>query len=133
VREYKNFDLEHDWMAVDFDGTLHKRPKNEPLDVLGEPIIPMVNLVKEWLAAGMKVKIFTARVSPVQRGMDNYKSVAYFIMDQEKILKEWCLKYIGQELPVTCSKDCYTYQFYDDRAVCIEHNTGEILGINPGW
>lgn len=131
--KYKNFDLAKDHMAVDFDGTLHIRPRHEPLNVLGEPIMPMVNLVKEWLAAGMQVRIFTARVAPVQRGMDDYKSVFYFIREQESLIKAWCLKHIGQELPVTCSKDTYTYQFYDDRAVCIEHNTGKILGINPEW
>jgi hypothetical protein len=133
VEKYKNFNLAHDYMSVDFDGTLQIRPRNEPLTVLGEPIWPMVNLVKSWLADGMKVKIMTARVSPIQRGMNDYKSVASFIMEQEYLIQEWCEKYIGQKLPVTCSKDTYMYQLYDDRAVCIEHNKGNIIGINKGW
>lgn len=128
--EYKNFNKETDWMGVDFDGTLHLRPRDKPLTVLGPPLQPMVDLVKEWLANGMKVKIFTARASNVglaigPNGREPEKQVA--------LIEEWCEKYVGQKLEVTCEKDGFMYQLYDDRAVCVEHNTGNIIGMNSGW
>ena len=126
--EYKNFDKEKNWMAVDFDGCLHLRPQSEPFTVLGEPIQPMVDLVKEWLANGIMVRIFTARVSHIQQwGIEDDVEL------QRTLVEDWCEKYIGQKLEVTNMKDGLCYQIYDDRAVCVERNTGRIIGINKPW
>lgn len=126
----ENFNLETDWMGVDFDGTLHIRDKSQPMTVLGEPIPEMVERVKQWLALGMKVKILTARVSHTQRINDEKLE---FIRQQRLLINEWCYKHIGEILPIVCEKDCYMYQLWDDRAVTVERNTGKILGQNKVW
>lgn len=102
------------WIGVDFDGTLvtHKFPGT------GEPIWPMVNRVKDWLAKGQEVRIFTARVSVI-----DYDEVR----KQYEIVQNWCQKYLGQRLDVTCSKTIDCIAIYDDRAVQVETNTGRII------
>ena len=95
----------------------------------------MVERVKAWLELGMKVKILTARVSLVQKDIPYIDQDALYqrIAEQKILLGKWCLDHVGRALPITCEKDCYMYQQWDDRAVCIEHNVGTILGINPIW
>lgn len=105
------------WIGVDFDGTLARYDGWKGETVLGEPIIPMVSLVKNWLAEGLDVRIFTAR--------------AYDFSEEGKAAIEvWCYEHIGQSLPITCVKDFYMEEFYDDRAVQVEFNTGEIVGYS---
>lgn len=131
--DYLNFDKNHDWMGVDFDGTLHDRSTAVDLNNLGKPVPEMLSLVKQWLAEGMQVRLLTARVADVQKNMPEGMTIEDFKSHQIKILNEWCLQYIGQILPITCSKDAYMYRLYDDRAVAIERNTGRILGENAMW
>jgi hypothetical protein len=105
------------YIGVDFDGTIATYDKYVAPDVLGDPIPKMVGRVKRWLSEGKNVKIFTARVAP-----------DHSIEEQtlaEKSIREWCLKHIGQELDVTCIKYSSMYQFWDDKAVGVEKNTGE--------
>lgn len=104
------------WIAVDFDGTLATRDteKDPTARQLGEPIWPMVERVKSWLAAGKTVKIFTARLGN-----------AYFTEEEREKLRQWCIKYIGQELPLTNTKDPFMDAIWDDRAVAVVRNTGE--------
>lgn len=39
-------------------------------------------------------------------------------------IEQWCEKYLGQKLPVTCSKDFGMLELWDDRAIQIVSNTG---------
>ena len=97
--------------AVDFDGTLAVYPAPEG-QTLGPPVPFMMERVREWLAKGETVKIFTARAgSPEQRGW------------VEAWLKEQGLP----ELEVTDRKDFGTMDIYDDRAVRVETNTGKLV------
>ena len=48
------------WIGVDLDGTLAKYGIWD--GSIGEPIPLMVERVKIWIALGVEVKIFTARV-----------------------------------------------------------------------
>jgi len=41
------------------------------------------------------------------------------------------VKHIGVELPITATKDLKMYELWDDRSICVERNTGRILGRNP--
>ena len=102
------------WIGVDLDATLAHydgwKGKNSPI---GEPIPKMLARVKRWLRKGRTVKIFTARAD----GDDG---------TQEKLIKEWCKEHVGQELEVTNVKTRSMYELWDDRAVSVQKNTGNI-------
>jgi len=109
-------------IAVDFDGSLADNSvvnfNNYRSDLLGKPIDLMVNRVKEWLAKGIKVVIFTARVHPSHGKKEVVKA--------EKAIKKWCLDVFGCELEVTCMKDPIFMEIWDDRAIGLVENTGMI-------
>ena len=104
------------WIGVDLDGTLAHYEGYGDGKTIGKPIDRMLLRVKGWLNEGKRVKIFTARVGTPQARPD-----------AEKMIKEWCLKHIGQELEVPCVKDYGMYELWDDRAIRVEKNTGKIL------
>jgi hypothetical protein len=103
------------WIGVDLDSTLAHYDGwlgyDEPI---GKPIPKMVTRVKRWLERGKTVKIFTARVHG-----DTYGK-------QEKMIKEWCKEHIGRELEVTNVKTRSMWELWDDRAVSIQKNTGNV-------
>jgi hypothetical protein len=72
----------------------------------------MLERVKQWLAEGTNVVIFTARAD-----------------DPQNIppIRAWLKEHLGQTLPVTNRKDPSFGTIYDDRAVTVEKNTGRIL------
>lgn len=101
------------WIGVDLDGTLaHYESSQFPK--IGAPIARMVERVKAWLAEGVDVRIFTARVCD-----GDPETVAY--------IQEWCLEHIGVVLPVTNLKDYMMVELWDDRAVQVIPNTGRTL------
>lgn len=98
------------WIGVDLDGTLaHYSGFIGPSDI-GPPIKPMVKRVKQWLAEGVDVRVFTARVAAGQE----------FIPP----IEQWCEEHIGQKLPVTNVKDFSMLELWDDRAVRVRFNQG---------
>lgn len=108
------------WIGVDLDGTLAVYDKWRGAEHIGEPIQPMVDRVKKWLADGIEVKIMTARVShPGQRN----KAIA--------AIDAWCTAVFGYPLNITCCKDYGMYELWDDRAVQVERNTGRRIGPEP--
>ena len=100
------------WIGVDLDGTLAVYDDWRGVEHIGEPIAPMVERVKAWIAEGVDVRIFTARVYGEGR--------AHAISPIER----WCIEHIGCELPVTCTKDYGMVELWDDRAVQVIPNTG---------
>lgn len=100
------------WIAVDFDGTLSVWQSN---DTVGPPVLVMVQRVKAWIAKGYEVRIFTIRVS----FKDEKKNEC-----NTKMIEEFCLKYIGKVLAVTCRKDYNCIQIWDDKAIRVIKNTG---------
>jgi hypothetical protein len=102
------------YIAVDLDGTLAEYNGWLGENHIGAPIPKMVERVKNWLEQGTRVKIFTARAYG-----DRPEAIKY--------VKEWCKKYIGQELEVTNIKDYGMRVLYDDRAIQVKLNTGELL------
>ena len=112
------------WIGVDFDGTLAVFKCNWPDDpsATGEPITPMVELVKKWIAEGEDVRIFTAR-------MDCYhpKFGRLQTLDVKAHIEAWCLKHIGEVLPITNVKDYFCKAIYDDRAIQVEKDTGRLI------
>jgi hypothetical protein len=104
------------WIGVDLDGCLAKYEGWVNAGHVGEPVPKMLARVKCWLAEGIEVRIFTARVGP-------QKDVNEAIRAREAIDK-WCLEHLGQTLEITATKDFSCFQMWDDRAVQVIPNTG---------
>jgi len=114
------------WIGVDFDGTLVKYERWIGPDHVGEPIPAMVERVKEWLAAGMDVRIFTARVwsdGTPDRDADARLARA--------AIAKFCVETFGKVLQITCVKDFGMLTLYDDRCMRVETNTGRVFDELP--
>lgn len=94
------------WIGVDLDGTLAIQTTDMSI---GAPIPEMAARVKRWHAAGLKIKIFTARAS-------NPTEVPK--------VKEWLLVNKLPDLEITNIKDYQMVELWDDRAVEVIQNTG---------
>lgn len=99
------------WYGVDLDGTLAHYDHWRGIEHIGAPVPLMLNRVKQWLAEGNTVRIFTARAT-------DPKAIPY--------IHEWCLEHIGVVLRVTNVKDYGMIELWDDRAVGVKFNTGEV-------
>lgn len=106
------------WLGVDLDGTLAKYVSGQGVAFVGEPIVRMVDRVRAWLARGIDVRIFTARVCGAS-GEDDRRY-------QVEIIEAWCLQHLGRVLPITCVKDYSMIELWDDRAIRVERNVGSI-------
>ena len=97
------------WIGVDLDGTLAHYTGYAGPEAIGEPVPLMLTRVKNWIAAGRKVKIFTARA-------DDPVSVGY--------IKAWLFQHGIGGLEVTNQKDFGMIELWDDRCVQVVMNTG---------
>ena len=104
------------WIGVDLDGTLAEYLGWQGMGHIGEPIAPMAERVRAWLAVGKDVRIFTARVCSIQSQED----IDIFLREYTR----WCFRVFGRQLPVTCEKDWKMIELWDDRCVQIMPNTG---------
>jgi hypothetical protein len=98
-------------VAVDLDGTLAKDSGWKGAEYIGEPVQPMLDLVKKLLDDGEEVVIFTARVH------DGEKSTKEHIRD-------WLKDHDLPDLEITNEKRPDMEKFYDDKAVAVEKNRG---------
>lgn len=105
------------WIGVDLDGTLATYFFWEGPEVIGTPILPMVMRVREWIKAGMCVKIFTARAAPDRPD----REIAL------ESIRKWSMQVFGVELEATAIKDNLCVAIYDDRAYHVETNTGRVF------
>lgn len=103
------------WIGVDLDGTLAFYNGWKGIEYIGDPIPRMLERVKEWLAEGIEVRIFTARACQPE-------AVPYIV--------KWCIEHIGVALRVTNVKDYAMLELWDDRAVGVQFNQGT---IKPGY
>ncbi len=110
-------DRKSSWIGVDLDGTLAQDLGEPHGYAIGPPIPEMVERVKAWLAEGIEVRIFTARVSKEEER--SYQMLT---------IQHWCGEHIGRELKVTCIKDFNMWELWDDRAVQVVKNTGQRVG-----
>lgn len=106
------------WVGVDLDGTLAHYDGFKGPEFIGEPVPAMVDRVKQMLADGQDVRIFTARVSSDATGK------------ARAAIEAWSQQHLGQALPITDVKDDHMTQIFDYRAVQVERNTGKIVGGN---
>ena len=102
------------WIGVDLDGTLARWDGFQDITEIGQPLLPMVHRVQRWLQEGRDVRIFTARLDWPSPHL------------VREAVHAWCRKHIGRELPITNIKDHLMGELWDDRAVGVQFNTGEI-------
>lgn len=107
----KDEDSDEAWIGVDFDGTLAKHTTWKGNKHCGKPIPKMVARVRRWVGHGKKVRIFTARAD-----------------DEEAVnaIKKWLKDNELPDLPITNLKDHHMTEFWDDKAVAVVKNTGEV-------
>ena len=101
-----------EWIGVDLDGTLAYYDEWMGPEHIGVPILPMLEQVKSWIAAGLTIKIFTARAT---------------IPSNIPHIKKWLELYGLGDLEITNVKDFNCSAIYDDRAYRVVKNTGKIL------
>ena len=111
------------WIGVDLDGTLAYYDEWRGPSHVGPPIAPMVERVKQWIAEGKSVRIITARVSLTPTSHKRQRDAAHAMI----AIQDWCFEHLGTILPVVCTKDFAMIEFYDDRAIRVEKNTGRLL------
>ena len=97
------------FIGVDLDGTLAFYDHWVGPGHIGEPVPLMVARVKEWIANGDVVMIFTSRATQPEN---------------VPIIEAWCEQHIGEKLPVTAIKHNFFSEIWDDRAVGVQKNTG---------
>lgn len=97
---------------VDLDGTLAQYEKWESPEIIGEPIPAMMDRVKRWIMDGRRVKIFTAR-----------------FVEHHGHVREWLFRHGIGGIEVTNVKGIDGLEFWDDRAVSVEKNTGRVLTL----
>lgn len=131
--------MQKPWIAVDLDGTLAEYNGWVAADHIGKPVQSILYMVKDWLEEGKEVRIFTARISPLNVCLNpktDIKAIQALSCAPEitsalvaaEAIRKWCLLHVGVVLPITNIKDQMMSVQYDDRAVQVISNTGEIVG-----
>jgi hypothetical protein len=110
--------MKHHVIACDLDGTAAEYDGWKG-GAIGAPIPGTVERVKRARAEGQRVWIFTARVSEADQSPED---VARARADVEA----WCLEHIGEVLPVTATKLMSFSEFWDDKAIRVAKNGGEL-------
>lgn len=99
------------WIGVDLDGTLAEY-HGWNTGKIGVPIPKMMSRVRDWLSQGITVKIFTARAQ---------------IPEDIPNIKVWLAENGLPELEVTNVKDFAMVELWDDMAIQVIPNTGEVI------
>jgi hypothetical protein len=109
------------WIGCDLDGTLAFYDRYKGVGIIGDPIEPMCDRVRKWIAEGEDVRIMTARITVVAGCTDYREEEIQINIDA---IQAWCMEQFGQVLPITCTKDYQMKELWDDRAIQVEPNTG---------
>lgn len=112
------------WVGFDLDGTLAELDAEKVSPTyIGPPITDMVNLVRDWHEDGVRIKIFTARVSRIfkeQVGIMESRMI-------EPTIRAWCQENLGFIPEITAEKDHLMVGLIDDIELRqVELNTGKI-------
>ncbi len=130
------------WIGIDLDGTLAIHPPGDG-EKIGAPVFVMVERMVRLLRADFRIKIMTARVAPpiehtelLQTYADIqqwwHKALQQFLTDSKASEEERLdLMHRANFISITHSKDLGMLALYDDRAIQVEENTGQILGVEP--
>lgn len=121
------------WYGFDLDGTLAKYDGWKGIDHIGEPVKPMVDLIKRMHDEGKVVKIMTARVAP--RPLEAGKECEeQFVVNDDGVrvyahtfVEEWCAANLGFIPEITHQKDHLMLELYDDRVKQVVPNEGWLV------
>lgn len=124
------------WYGFDLDGTLAKYDGWKGIDHIGEPVKPMVDLIKRMHDEGKVVKIMTARVAP-HKLEDGTVGESYItVPDGEKgatrnyahqFINDWCHFNLGFVPEIVYQKDHLMLELYDDRVKQVVPNEGWLV------
>lgn len=141
------------WYGFDLDGTLAKYDGWKGIDHIGEPVKPMVELMKRMHDEGKVVKIVTARVAPRKledgtvglesamissedmrqfyNGKDDNPfengSVTHVRLNAKEVVAYWCSKNLGFIPEIVYQKDHLMLELYDDRVKQVVPNEGWLV------
>jgi hypothetical protein len=112
-KRYVPLNVAAGWIGVELDGTLAHFDEWKGPEHIGEPIPVMLQRVKQWLMAGIQVKLFTARA-----------------IDPDCIIsiRDWLKRHGLDAMDITHQKDFSMAQFWDDRAIHVISNSGQAAG-----
>lgn len=122
------------WIGVDLDGTLAHYDIWRGVEHIGEPILPMIARVRNWLSEGRDVRIFTARIEaglPPPGQEISARNEVRDIAEVTRHIQDWTERHLGARLPVTNRKDTEMIELWDDRCVQVERNTGQRMDRRP--
>ena len=124
------------WIGFDLDGTLAKYNGWKGIDHIGEPVKPMVELIKKLHYQGRRVKILTARIAPMkledgtigqqyktEPNGDGGGTRQYAC----QYINDWCHFNLGFVPEIVFAKDHLMIELYDDRVKQVEPNTGLVI------
>ena len=132
------------WYGFDLDGTLAKYDGWKGIDNIGDPVWPMVNLMKDMHKEGKVVKVMTARVAPKAgpaEVLDNpYLKNHWCIPSPDtmpwaleqawgplEFIQEWCYRHLGFVPEIVYQKDHFMLELYDDRVKQVVPNEGWLV------
>ena len=143
------------WYGFDLDGTLAKYDGWNGISRIGEPVKPMVDLIKRLHSEGKVVKILTARVAPrsnveykdrekcvppdyvatadfsdLSAGAKTWIENMYLNLGSwgaREFVIDWCLEYLGFLPEITHEKDHLMLELYDDRVKQVVPNEGLLV------
>lgn len=141
------------WYGFDLDGTLAKYDGWKGVAHIGEPVKPMVDLIKRMRDEGKVVKIVTARVAPRKledgtvgletamissedmrqfyNGKDDNPfengSVTQVRLNAKEVVAYWCSKNLGFIPEIVYQKDHLMLELYDDRVKQVVPNEGWLV------
>ena len=104
------------WIGMDLDGTLAYADTLSGTSKIGPPVPRMVELLSELMREGYRIKIFTARATDSQ---------------QIGMILKWLKDNGLPEMEVTNMKDFEMICLYDDRAIQVITNTGQLVELPP--
>lgn len=125
------------WIGVDLDGTLVEYSTWISGSHVGDPVPAMLARVKQWLKEGEEVRIFTARIHPLDRcvGPEEVRQLHGTYLDNSRedtcwesiqAIRIFCVRHLGQVLPITNVKDFGMKVLWDDRCIQVHPNTGKL-------
>jgi len=124
------------WYGFDLDGTLAKYDGWKGIAHIGEPVKPMVELMKRMHDEGKVVKVMTARVAPRKLEDGTVGEQYVTVPDGEKgtarnyahqFINDWCHFNLGFIPEIVYQKDALMLELYDDRVKQVVPNEGWLV------
>ena len=132
------------WYGFDLDGTLAKYDGWRGIDHIGEPVKPMVDLIKRMHDEGKVVKVMTARVAPKEKPevkpnpyLENHWviespddmpwAVHAEAWTPREFIQDWCYRFLGFVPDIVYQKDHLMLELYDDRVKQVVPNEGWLI------